>query len=482
MVSSGEDPDAFPSGELHNKQSPDNCKHMIQKIDDAGIVTSQIPEEVTPAKSEKSPQDPVGGLHISRLDKEGSISSITSGKLWQTPGTISSALPSGQSGRSPIIREKVSEDGYHWRKYGQKLVKGNEFIRSYYKCTHPSCLVKKQLERSHDGKISDVIHFGHHDHPKPELHPPQTVSLVLPVVEEKADEPPSIGKEEACSPHQLKSSTASQISRVASSEDVKDMLPESNRIRDEVRDDEVVPSKRQKKSIQIIESTHVDKLTAGEPRVVLQTLSEVDIVNDGYRWRKYGQKMVKGNANPRSYYRCSSPGCPVKKHVERASHDPKVVITSYEGQHDHNMPASRTITQNAGGLNQNGDSGSKPEATDMVEVKSSSPCGNSKEELDSSLTSRPKAGDIFGLDAATSSNKIQDRKSNAAEGNNGTTGTGTVVSSSPVSKGRSDEQNDDELKTEMKVNLTACSAQTITPGLESNPNEQHIKNAEPVQS
>lgn len=38
---------------------------------------------------------------------------------------------------------------------------------------------------------------------------------------------------------------------------------------------------------------------SGEPRLVVQTLSEVDIVNDGYRWRKYGQKFVKGNPNPR---------------------------------------------------------------------------------------------------------------------------------------------------------------------------------------
>lgn len=37
-----------------------------------------------------------------------------------------------------------------------------------------------------------------------------------------------------------------------------------------------------------------------EPRVVVQTLSEVDILDDGYRWRKYGQKVVKGNPNPRS--------------------------------------------------------------------------------------------------------------------------------------------------------------------------------------
>lgn len=36
-----------------------------------------------------------------------------------------------------------------------------------------------------------------------------------------------------------------------------------------------------------------------EPRVVVQTLSEVDILDDGYRWRKYGQKVVRGNPNPR---------------------------------------------------------------------------------------------------------------------------------------------------------------------------------------
>lgn len=39
--------------------------------------------------------------------------------------------------------------------------------------------------------------------------------------------------------------------------------------------------------------------TIREPRVVVQTTSDVDILDDGYRWRKYGQKVVKGNLNPR---------------------------------------------------------------------------------------------------------------------------------------------------------------------------------------
>lgn len=36
-----------------------------------------------------------------------------------------------------------------------------------------------------------------------------------------------------------------------------------------------------------------------EPKVVVQIESEIDILDDGYRWRKYGQKVVKGNPNPR---------------------------------------------------------------------------------------------------------------------------------------------------------------------------------------
>lgn len=39
--------------------------------------------------------------------------------------------------------------------------------------------------------------------------------------------------------------------------------------------------------------------TMKEPRVVVQTKSEVDVIDDGYRWRKYGQKLVRGNPNPR---------------------------------------------------------------------------------------------------------------------------------------------------------------------------------------
>ncbi|GAV71697.1 WRKY domain-containing protein [Cephalotus follicularis] len=75
-----------------------------------------------------------------------------------------------------------------------------------------------------------------------------------------------------------------------------------------------------------------------EPRFAFMTKSEVDHLDDGYRWRKYGQKAVKNSPYPRSYYRCTSAGCGVKKRVERSSEDPTIVVTTYEGQHTHPSP------------------------------------------------------------------------------------------------------------------------------------------------
>ncbi|CAD6257507.1 unnamed protein product [Miscanthus lutarioriparius] len=42
----------------------------------------------------------------------------------------------------------------------------------------------------------------------------------------------------------------------------------------------------------------------------------------------------------RSYYKCTTAGCPVHKHVQHASDDPRTVITTYDG-HNHDVPAVR---------------------------------------------------------------------------------------------------------------------------------------------
>ncbi|KAF9663541.1 hypothetical protein SADUNF_Sadunf17G0062100 [Salix dunnii] len=68
-----------------------------------------------------------------------------------------------------------------------------------------------------------------------------------------------------------------------------------------------------------------------KPRYAFQTRSQVDKLDDGYRWRKYGQKAVKNNKFPRSYYRCTYQGCDVKKQVQRLTRDEGVVVTTIGG-------------------------------------------------------------------------------------------------------------------------------------------------------
>ncbi|XP_022748173.1 probable WRKY transcription factor 49 [Durio zibethinus] len=59
------------------------------------------------------------------------------------------------------------------------------------------------------------------------------------------------------------------------------------------------------------------------------------MADDGYKWRKYGQKLIKNSPNPRSYYKCTNPRCSAKKQVERSRDDPDTLIITYEGLHLH---------------------------------------------------------------------------------------------------------------------------------------------------
>ncbi|CAH9082266.1 unnamed protein product [Cuscuta europaea] len=208
------------------------------------------------------------------------------------------------------VRAQKAEDGYNWRKYGQKQVKGSENPRSYYKCTFQNCSTKKKVERNLDGHITEIVYKGSHNHPKP---PHSSTKRLL------------IG-----SSHQQTSFIAPENSTVSSGDED---FEQGFIFRD---DEENEPSAKRWKNEDENAST-----TVRQPRIVVQTTSDIDILDDGYRWRKYGQKVVKQNPNPRSYYRCTHQGCLVRKHVERAAHDHRAVITAYEGKHNHDVPVGR---------------------------------------------------------------------------------------------------------------------------------------------
>ncbi|KAG2591237.1 WRKY transcription factor 42-like [Panicum virgatum] len=75
-------------------------------------------------------------------------------------------------------------------------------------------------------------------------------------------------------------------------------------------------------------------------RIAFRVRSQEEVLDDGYKWRKYGKKSVKNSPNPRNYYRCSTEGCNVKKRVERDKDDPSYVVTMYEGVHNHVSPGT----------------------------------------------------------------------------------------------------------------------------------------------
>lgn len=69
----------------------------------------------------------------------------------------------------PTDTSLVVKDGYHWRKYGQKVTKDNPSPRAYFKCSFsPNCHVKKKVQRSlGDPSILVATYEGEHNHPSP---------------------------------------------------------------------------------------------------------------------------------------------------------------------------------------------------------------------------------------------------------------------------------------------------------------------------
>ncbi|KAK4764355.1 hypothetical protein SAY87_013793 [Trapa incisa] len=237
-----------------------------------------------------------------------------------------------------------SIDGYNWRKYGQKQVKTPQGSRSYFRCTDSRCCAKK-IEFSNDlGNVRETIYKNQHNH-----DPPRKVNSVR---QSRSVKTAGSTKESKATKYSIQLFNESNPS-TTSREAVQDMSTVcKGRTLDSIdfNADTKTPPKREDS----LESEPKDRgrkkgssysnpvLQSGKkPKIVIHATGDVGISGDGYRWRKYGQKMVKGKPHPRNYYRCTSAGCLVRKHIETATDNVEAVIITYKGIHDHDMPVQK---------------------------------------------------------------------------------------------------------------------------------------------
>ncbi|XP_021814045.1 probable WRKY transcription factor 32 isoform X1 [Prunus avium] len=244
----------------------------------------------------------------------------------------------------PLVKTSAS-DGYNWRKYGQKQVKSPQGSRSYYRCTYSECYAKKIECCDHSGYVTEIVYKSQHTHEPPRKSnctKESKLALSAECVRNSITEHPC----RTVNDSELSTSSKERIQETPSIPERKRQSPNDSdgngdvKIKEEHGDgDEPEPKRRVKKS-NLEYSTSLLK-PGKKPKFVVHAAGDVGISGDGYRWRKYGQKMVKGNPHPRNYYRCTSAGCPVRKHIETAIDNTSAVIITYKGIHDHDMPVPK---------------------------------------------------------------------------------------------------------------------------------------------
>ncbi|XP_061347521.1 probable WRKY transcription factor 32 isoform X2 [Gastrolobium bilobum] len=318
-----------PPTPIENQRQVSMCSTPLSELSPTSVTQSlsSVPSPTAPKQKMSPPK--VNDMHVPEVVKN---------------------VPSGGKTLSAVsVPRSSASDGYNWRKYGQKQVKSPTGSRSYYRCTHSDCSAKKIECCDHSGHMTEIVYKSEHSHDPPKrthsIRESKFVSSNEPTVENSVpekpiralpirvlqDSDPSISSKEP-----LQEAPCCADKKRQNSSNISD---DSKVILKEEPVNEPEPKRRMKKG----DLTDLDSAVkpGKKAKFVVHAAGDVGISGDGYRWRKYGQKMVKGNPHPRNYYRCTSAGCPVRKHIESAIDNSNAVIITYKGVHDHDMPVPK---------------------------------------------------------------------------------------------------------------------------------------------
>ncbi|TKY73416.1 WRKY transcription factor 61 [Spatholobus suberectus] len=135
---------------------------------------------------------------------------------------------------------------------------------------------------------------------------------------------------------------------------------------------------------------------AKKARVCVRARCDTPTLNDGCQWRKYGQKISKGNPCPRAYYRCTiAPSCPVRKQLQpwqsTTSAAASMLLSGSSTSHSGSRPSTAMTTTAADlhGMNFFLSDGSKPKQYYLSHPALSSSPSHPTITLD--LTSNPSS-------------------------------------------------------------------------------------------